>query len=552
MIKTISDRVILASIAIFSALFFLPFLGSASLFEGLELFFSESAREMVVTNNFIGVQINFRPLTGAAPFFIWLQAISMKVFGINEFAARFPNAICGIISLLAIFYIGKRLLNNTFGVIWVVFFCSSFLPMFYFRTATPTSWYTLFLFLSIYFIFEFFIAIQKKRKFRFLLLGAISIGLGALTKGIAVIFLLGLIVFIYLSIKMFKTKVKLVHVFWFIIVSLVFVGVWLLVQILMGNHASVTAFLKYQVEHIYNLIKGREGFFLFHIIVVFLGIFPASIFAINIFKRQLKDDREPLHEFKNWMIISFWTIIVLFTLVRNNLVQYSSLCFFSLTFLASYAVYKILYLEQPLSRWIKRFISTTAFFIGFALLLVYLLSRNTDYIISSGIIKDQFILGNLQANVEWTGIEFFAGLIYIIFILLFYTLQKVSIQFKIFGTLASTIVFNFIVLTTVVPHYEEYRQGAAIEFYKEKSNENCYVTSLGAVANACLFYSNKIYKDETPLRRHWLLNGKIDKPAYFVTRNTNVPNLINKFPQLKVINEKNGYVFLKREVLNDK
>lgn len=550
MIRTISDRVIISAITVFSVLFFFPFLGNTNLFEGLELFFAESAREMVVSNNYMDVQINFRPLAGAAPFFVWLQAISMKIFGINEFAARFPNAICGIISLLAIFYIGKRLLNNTFGIIWVVFFCSSFLPMFYFRTATPTPWYTLFLFLSIYFIFEFFITNHKKGKFKFLLLSAVSVGLGTLTKGIAVFFLFGLVVFIYLSIKMFKTKIKLAHIFWFIVIASIFIGAWLSIYLLNGNYTSVTAFLKYQVLHIYNLIKGRDGFFLFHIFIVFLGIFPASIFAINIFKRQLKDDREPLYEFKNWMIISFWTIIVLFTLVRNNLVQYSSLCYFSLTFLASYAVYKILYLEQPLSKWIKRVISTTAFFIGFALVIIYLLSQSTDYIISSGIIKNQFILGNLQANVNWTGIEFFAGLVYVILIVSFYTLQKFSIQYKIFGTLAVTIVFNFIVLTTVVSHFEGYRQGAAIEFYKEKSNENCYVTSIGAAAgNACLFYSNNTYKDETPLRRQWLLNDSIDKPAYFVTWNTNIPDLNSKFPQLKIINEKNGYIFLKREVL---
>ncbi|HJY22014.1 MAG TPA: hypothetical protein VJ279_03965, partial [Hanamia sp.] len=77
--------------------FFIPFLGKAHLFDWDEINFAESAREMIVTGNYHQVQINFQPFWEKPPLFFWLQVGAMEMFGINEFAARFPNAIFGII-----------------------------------------------------------------------------------------------------------------------------------------------------------------------------------------------------------------------------------------------------------------------------------------------------------------------------------------------------------------------------------------------------------------------------------------------------------------------
>lgn len=45
------------------------------------------------------------------PLAIWCMALSMKVFGINEWAVRFPSAIFALLSVLWLFYFCKRWLN---------------------------------------------------------------------------------------------------------------------------------------------------------------------------------------------------------------------------------------------------------------------------------------------------------------------------------------------------------------------------------------------------------------------------------------------------------
>ncbi len=101
-----------SSIILIAALFFIPFLGGVHLFDWDEINFAESAREMIESGDYLTVQINFIPFWEKPPLFIWMQVLSMKVFGINEFAARFPNAICGIVSLLVLFNIGRKLIGR--------------------------------------------------------------------------------------------------------------------------------------------------------------------------------------------------------------------------------------------------------------------------------------------------------------------------------------------------------------------------------------------------------------------------------------------------------
>jgi 4-amino-4-deoxy-L-arabinose transferase-like glycosyltransferase len=70
-------------IAVAALALFLPFLGSVHLFDWDEINFAESAREMLLTGDFLTVQINYQPFWEKPPLFIWMQAFSMHLFGVN-------------------------------------------------------------------------------------------------------------------------------------------------------------------------------------------------------------------------------------------------------------------------------------------------------------------------------------------------------------------------------------------------------------------------------------------------------------------------------------
>lgn len=139
-------------VAVLSALFFLPFLDNVHLFDWDEINFAECAREMLVTGEYLRPQINFAPFWEKPPLFIWFQAISMHFLGVNEYAARLPNALCGITTLLVIYHLGKRLYDKTFGWLWVLAYIGSILPHLYFKSGIIDPWFNLFIFLSLIFL----------------------------------------------------------------------------------------------------------------------------------------------------------------------------------------------------------------------------------------------------------------------------------------------------------------------------------------------------------------------------------------------------------------
>jgi len=51
----------------------------------------------------------------------WLSAGSAKFFGLNEFAVRFPSVIFGVLTIWAIYLLGKELFNKKVGLISAFF-----------------------------------------------------------------------------------------------------------------------------------------------------------------------------------------------------------------------------------------------------------------------------------------------------------------------------------------------------------------------------------------------------------------------------------------------
>jgi hypothetical protein len=113
----------------------------------------------------------------------------------------------------------------------------------------------------------------------------------------------------------------------------------------------------------------------------------------------------------------------------------------------------------------------------------------------------------------------------------------------------STLAFTYFTIVIITPKIEGYSQLAAIEFYIEHKNEECYIQPIGFKTYANLYYSNKKFPaNPQSYDEDWLLTGAIDKPAYFVMKSGQSDRIMARYPQLKALYSKNGFVFAKREV----
>lgn len=548
----LNKATIIFIIAVLAAVFFIPFLGRVHLFDWDEINFAECSREMIKTGDYTKVYLNYQPFWEKPPMFFWLQAASMHLFGVNEFAARFPNAVCGIITLIVVFLCGQKLYDKKFGILWALAFGGSLFPNMYFKSGIIDPWFNLFIFLSLYYfiLYHFqrngFDAGLKKKPFYYVAISGIFMGLAILTKGPVALLLFLLTLGVYLIYNRFKIYFNWLHAISFLLVASLVTFIWYGYITAKDGPWFITEFIKYQYRLFTTHDAGQKGFFGYHYVVILIGCFPASLLAIpSFFKTAYRNKADK--DFKVWMLILFWVVTGLFTIVQSRIVHYSSMAWFPVSFLAAYTLYKWQLKEMLYKKYVAVCIGVLGSIIALLLLLVALIGLNVKKL--APYVEDEFAKGNMEAQVNWNGTEGIAGLVMIAVIIAgLLALRKRNFNKAAWIFFGGTSVVIFLASAIIVPKVERYSQGAAIDFYEQRQGENCYVHTLGFKSYAQLFYTRK----EKPANQNsydeqWLLTGNIDKPVYFVTK-VDRENNFKQYTELKELYRKNGFVFLKREL----
>ncbi|WP_372794480.1 ArnT family glycosyltransferase [Lutibacter sp.] len=175
------------------------------LMDKTEARYAEIARIMAETNNWITPQIDYGlPFWAKPPLSTWLSAISFKLFGVNEFAARFPYLLISIFIVLLVGKYAKRKGLDFFipGVILLT------IPEFLIH-AGVVSTDTALAFCVTLVMLSFWEGIHNKEQHFWKYLFFVGLGLGLLAKGPIIIILTGPPIFIWVVIsKQFKSLWK--------------------------------------------------------------------------------------------------------------------------------------------------------------------------------------------------------------------------------------------------------------------------------------------------------------------------------------------------------
>lgn len=558
--KIYNDSLLQLLIAVIAFVLFVPFAGRVHLFDWDEINFAECAREMIVSHDYLNVQIGFKPFWEKPPLFIWMQVLSMKAFGINEFAARFPDAVCGIVTLLLIFNIGKRLNGGKFGLWWVLAYAGSILPQFYFRSGIIDPWFNVLIFISVWFFFKLNSGannLTAMRRFTYAALWGSFTGLAILTKGPTALLVIGLVTGIaYLPsvaklvfrkqnfLKQNRYRFSWTDICIFLAFTVLVGGSWFVAQILTGRSEMVLKFITYQVRLFTIPDAGHGGNWSYHFLVLLFGVFPASFFAIFRFRTHTGQTQEQ-NMFQVLMLILFWTVLLLFTIVKTKIVHYSSLCYLPLTYFAALAMHDI---AEYRLKW-RPCLSIVLVIFGLIIALITgilpFMERFKKSIINSGLIHDDFALANLQATVQWSPWISVIGFILLGGIIAAIRFNKKNPKRALALLFISSALFINAAILTLPYRIEQYTQRAAIAFFQSKQNEKCYILNAGYFSYAPLFYANRIPEDIK--RPMWLLTGKIDKPFYLVLKEPEYRQWKHILPAMQLLYIKNGFVFLVRQ-----
>ncbi len=276
------------------------------------------AKDMFNSKDFLTLYLNKRYFFEKPPLYFWGECLSFALFGkINEFTARFPVAFYGTMCSFLTYFLGRKIVSRTYGVVAALMLATSFEFVILSKFAILDIVLSTCVWFSLAFgMFTYFCKEQNKKYFWWLFY--VFSGLAVLAKGIpGFVVPFGSMFFIAIVSRKFK---EIFRPQYFIVGFVIFFIIILPWHIAMLELHDPLFFNEYIIKHHVSRFLGskelgREQPFWFYFVTLLWGFFPwiVSTFSVLIRKIIKKD-----FEFKNLSdtrkFLLFNGVVVVFTL----------------------------------------------------------------------------------------------------------------------------------------------------------------------------------------------------------------------------------------------
>jgi len=292
--------------------------------------FAEASREMIERGDCVVPYFNNHFRFDKPPLAYWMQAASFRVFGENDFGARFPSAIAAALVALAIFAWGSRIGGDRVGWWAAIIFTLSLQTFLHAKAAVADMWLVLFVTVAHWSGYELIENGESKienRKFNWWLAFYLSLAFAFLAKGPIGWTPLATVA----AAKLFLQDASLARRFKFtrgILMMLAVIALWG-VPALMRTHGEFFAIGigRHVIGRSFGAMEGHGGNSLgvyllllpFYFVTVFVSFFPWSI-KLPSAAKKLWRSRDKID---NYLLPGAAVIFVIFSLVKTKLPHYT-------------------------------------------------------------------------------------------------------------------------------------------------------------------------------------------------------------------------------------
>ena len=492
------------------------------------------ALEMLERNDWVVPTFNEELRAQKPVLLYWLIRCSYTVFGVNEFSARFPSALLGIGTVVATFFIGRRLFSPEVGLLAGVILSTNVMFQVASRAATPDAALifcsTLGLLIFVLTTFKPRVASEVRtvpalksagQYFSPTWLSAAAVYLlfsfGILAKGpVGLILPTAVIGMFLLIIKLpavegmtisgssfirwieratvmlrcfepryfFKTCLQM-RLLTATVIAVAIAGPW---YVLVGQRTDgeflQSFFLRENFGRAMNAMEGHSGGPFFYIIAILVGFFPWSIFTapmiVGAYCRIRRDDPWRV----GYVFILCWmgVYVVLFSFAATKLPSYITPCYPALALLCS--CFLVHFANQ-------RAIAPTAW-INFCLFFVFIVG--VVFLIGLPIVARLFMPGE-----AWTGV---LGVIPLVGGYVCYRCLRKSLFRRFVWSFAGMAILLFLtVFGLILPRVDGHRHELRIAQRIHESGASASVGAYGFVDPSLIYYGNRpipsYYNSET-------------------------------------------------------
>ncbi|MDP8263531.1 MAG: glycosyltransferase family 39 protein [Candidatus Ancaeobacter aquaticus] len=295
--------------------YILFFLGNGSfpLIGDSEGNYAELAREMMEMKDFIVPHLNYVPYLEKPPFFYWLTALTYKVMGCNEAAARLWAAIPALGLVIITYGAGARLKNRLYGFMSALILGTSFGFIMMSKICYMDMLFSCLIGLS---LLLFYVGIEKHAR-KYFYMFYIVLALAVLTKGFAGIILPVLVIIAYICVTRRWRILKNIYLLEGVIIFIVVAAPWHVAAAIKNKEFLWYYFIN---EHVYRYLGIRypidyfHGPIYYHVLRLFAMLFPWSIFIPAGIYYYIKK----IGKKENWLFFAVWflTILIFFSLSK--------------------------------------------------------------------------------------------------------------------------------------------------------------------------------------------------------------------------------------------
>lgn len=272
------ERLWLALLLLGTALLSFWSLGSLPLVDVDEPVYGQVGKEMAHTglSGWLTPHYGGLPWFDKPPLFYWLTALSMRAFGVSEFAARFPSALLAVALVAVTYALARRAYPQTpRAALWAGFALATNVQFFLLARAAVTDM-TLAVTLTSALLALY--AWTQTDRGRWIALAGVMTGLAALTKGPVALVLIGVQTIAFLCLTR-QAKRLLSPAFWGGFALCLLVGLpWFLLMIHLHGRLFIDGFLEANNVTRYLQAEHKETSpFWFFLPVLLGGFFPWSL-----------------------------------------------------------------------------------------------------------------------------------------------------------------------------------------------------------------------------------------------------------------------------------
>ncbi len=509
----------LALLVVFIAFFKL---GGYLLFDVDEAVFSEASREMISTGDYITPTYNFVPRYDKPILFYWFMSLAYKLFGVNEFAARFTSASFGALLVLMTFFFVRRVKGNAGAYLSALSLLLNLEFFVYSHSAVTDTTLTFFIAASVY---SFYLGVSEKNGKWFIPFW-VAAALATLTKGaIGTLFPVS-VAFLYLAATKNLARLKDVFRPRYILLFLLVSAPWFAAEFYVNRWDFFNAFIiKHHIKRFAEANSLHSGPFYYYIIVLLAGFFPWVMMLPGALYRGFKERLNA--EDGLYLLSAIWFVFVLvfFSISRTKLPNYIFPLFPCAAVLAG------LYSSDIIAR--KAQAGKTALF------MLFVLS------VAIGAVLFALPFLNIKMAISFsTGFFFVLGGVFLL--IAFFSAAAFLSPLPAFAGISAAMVFLLIFLRLyALPPLNINLQKPLYDFsvYAKKLGKNDVLATYEVNNPSIAFYSErKIVKTEKSatcdIREHLKQNKTL------VITKTSKYGELNEFKDLRVISSEGEYMLL--------